>query len=1200
MSNSNNNNNSNNNRNRHNQNYNNQNNRNYNNQNSRNNQNYPNQNNRNRYNQNYPTNQNYPNQNNRNYNNQNSRNNQNYPNQNNRNYNNRNYRNNQNYNNQNYRNYNNQNSRNNQNYPNQNNRNYNNQNYRSNQNYRNNNNYNNNYKYGYQEKKRSLFPKHLTDKQIQKGLSNKTIYEGTFNKFSDTFSLVRSKNFVNDIYVDGRNTNRALNGDTVYFKLVQDNYPRLIDYASHNEKFQKKRKLLVKEITQELIEENCYNISKILPINREKNILYDNSTIQKFIQRRDSLVHQELNNFKRNYFKKNNFTDKDIQRKAYIVGVQRSERNKFFVVIPKKKTFQKKQKGTQPKQKEEAIEKEDKENGGEKEQEEDDEDFLDLGFGYKLKITKQKKKTNPKQKTKKETKQKTKNNDPKQKTTNKQSKPNQNTKQKTENKQKTPNLEQQVSYDLLSQTISRKPQEYKIDGKTLPSSIPKNGWQNNYVLVKFGDWDNNSPIPTASFVKTLGEINNLENDINRIIHAHSLQNSLEFPEETLKEIEAIKEIHQDLSGQLEQRRDLRNLKVFTISTIEATDKDDAIHIQQLDANIFEVGIHIADVSYFIKPDSKIDIEAKKRGNTFGSIHNKIPMLPKVLSENLLSLNTTGNKLTYSVIVTFQKINNDDFTIIGIWVGRSIVNVRANLTYDIVDEFIENHYNNFVNADNLKEFYNSINNQKINKIYNSENKINNCVFNDRESKNNFKYKELILENCLLNQIAIYLETKRKDFGIMYIDKKRLRMNVNKETKEIELGFDNIKNRSISLVEQFGLLTNEIIAKKIFDAFPENALLRLQPEPFEKKIKQFCQAVNDHFDFLIDTSTIKTFYDSIQYLKKNAEPNLFQALLSRHYFTRGAEYYCSGDESIAYKRHYGLNIIYYTHFTSPIRRYSDIIVHRLLTAALEKDELENNENENEVSLNIPDKNSLKELTVHCNLKNRAKNNFTKEITLLYLNEYLKTKGEIHTNAIVTKIDRMGIYVYLPKFASEFNFVDFKEFKYLVGIDITEKKVWKYVWSKEKYTPKKMKLLVEKKKIKQFINNKKEIMQVANLNLKEDEDNKNQDEMFSNNIIKKIPFKQIFTDVEKSNNNKTNEENQSRKNLQNEKTVKKKNIFFDMNLEELNYLFNEKVIYCEIPALQEFPVIVSLSKNELNLNCLKVRLFFDNIENYLNELY
>ncbi|KAK3104881.1 hypothetical protein FSP39_012289, partial [Pinctada imbricata] len=351
------------------------------------------------------------------------------------------------------------------------------------------------------------------------------------------------------------------------------------------------------------------------------------------------------------------------------------------------------------------------------------------------------------------------------------------------------------------------------------------------------------------------------------------------------------------------RKDFRNQCVFTIDPSTARDLDDALSIEILEDDLFEVGVHIADVSYFLQENTELDKVASNRATSVYLEQEVIPMLPRILCEELCSLNPDQDRLTFSVT---WKMNSAG-EIFEKWFGRSIIKSCTKLSYDHAQGFIEDPDKDW-NTDELPPI-----------------------------SEGFTVDDIKKRVLGLNKIAVNLRKGRFDNGALRLDQVKLQFSLDKETmmpNKYEVYEERDSNR---LVEEFMLLANMDVADRIYKTFPEKAVLRRHPPPQARMADELSDRC-EKLGVPIDISSAGALQRSLWlYLgEDDFSKARMQVLVSMCVNPmQKAKYFCTGsidDEELF--RHYALNVPLYTHFTSPIRRYADVIVHRLLAAALGK--------------------------------------------------------------------------------------------------------------------------------------------------------------------------------------------------------------------------------------------------------------------------
>ncbi|KAF9108310.1 hypothetical protein BGX27_008401 [Mortierella sp. AM989] len=404
-------------------------------------------------------------------------------------------------------------------------------------------------------------------------------------------------------------------------------------------------------------------------------------------------------------------------------------------------------------------------------------------------------------------------------------------------------------------------------------------------------WPLSSLHPFGHLERELGNIGNIDIETEALLADNNVITTVfgEKVEKCLPELPWI-----ITEKELGCRRDLRQSCTFTIDPATAKDLDDAVSCISLEDGTFEIGVHIADVSHFIKVGSALDREAKARASTVYLVQKAIPMLPTILSEDLCSLRANVERLTYSI---FWKMTESG-DILDTSFSKSVIRSCAQLSYDDA--------------------------QKVITTGSLDSKVE--VFNHPRS--------LVEDNIrTFFKLSLILRQKRFDNGALSLNPIKLAFETDEKDTPLEVSVYELKE-SNRLIEEFMLLANMSVAKQIYDFFPEQALLRRQEEPLEKRMADFIQNMNKA-GLELDASSagaLQVSMDAIQ------DPDIRKVvrLLALKPMHR-AKYICSGMLAPNKYHHYSLNVPLYTHFTSPIRRYADIIVHRLLEASLTGGEL-----------------------------------------------------------------------------------------------------------------------------------------------------------------------------------------------------------------------------------------------------------------------
>ncbi|CAA3012949.1 DIS3-like exonuclease 2 [Olea europaea subsp. europaea] len=427
------------------------------------------------------------------------------------------------------------------------------------------------------------------------------------------------------------------------------------------------------------------------------------------------------------------------------------------------------------------------------------------------------------------------------------------------------------------------------------------------VAARIVNWGEESYIPEAHVIHMFGRGSDVEAQIAAILFENSIDPS-EFSSEALSCLPHIP--WKVPVEELQKRRDLRNLCVFTIDPATATDLDDALSVEGLSDGVFRVGVHIADASYFVLPDTALDIDAQMRSTSVYLLRSKLPMLPSLLSENLCSLNPGADRLAFSIFWDIDPAGE----VLDRWIGRTIIKSCCKLSHEHAQEIIDGAF----------DIHNSIS------IGNHWPQLH----------GQFEWLDVIGSVKSLHEISKVLKENRFTRGALSLESPKVDFIFDEDGVPYDSVFSE-QQESNFLVEEFMLLANRTAAEVITRAYPTSALLRRHPEPNVRKLKEFEMFCNKH-GLHLDISSCDHLHHSLEHIKRELEYDsvLFDILMS--YAARPmqlAAYFCSGDFNYANGGwgHYALAIPLYTHFTSPIRRYPDIIVHRTLAATIEAEEM-----------------------------------------------------------------------------------------------------------------------------------------------------------------------------------------------------------------------------------------------------------------------
>lgn len=410
----------------------------------------------------------------------------------------------------------------------------------------------------------------------------------------------------------------------------------------------------------------------------------------------------------------------------------------------------------------------------------------------------------------------------------------------------------------------------------IPGRLLNGAKSGQKVVVTIVDWEAGTRNPIGKVVHILGKPGENEVEMNSILAEFDFP--LAFPEEVEYEANAISVIISD--EEILRRRDFRSVVTFTIDPTDAKDFDDAISYEKLPSGLHRVGVHIADVSHYVKPNSIIDKEAYLRGTSVYLVDRTIPMLPEKLSNNLCSLRPHEDKLCYSAVFDLD----DDAKVHHEWFGRTVIHSDKRFDYDEAQAVIETGEGEFA--------------------------------------------DVILQ---IHQLSQQLRKERFENHAINFDTEEVRFKLDENSKPIGV-YLKVQREANFLIEEMMLLANKKVAEKIGKKSPKNRepktfVYRIHDEPINDKVEQFKSFVSK-LGFELKSGSRKQFTDSLNQMFTQAKDKNEYNLLGQLSIRMMARAIYS-TENIG---HYGLAFPYYTHFTSPIRRYPDLMVHRLLEAYL----------------------------------------------------------------------------------------------------------------------------------------------------------------------------------------------------------------------------------------------------------------------------
>ena len=470
----------------------------------------------------------------------------------------------------------------------------------------------------------------------------------------------------------------------------------------------------------------------------------------------------------------------------------------------------------------------------------------------------------------------------------------------------------------------------------LPPKFIKKEHLNKKVLVRVEGWDKKYKNPIGKVVKIIGNLDDHNTEINSILMDYGF--APEFP----KKIEdaANKIEHKISDEEIVKRLDIRNTTTFTIDPKDAKDFDDALSVKKLKNTNWEIGVHIADVSHYVEDGGIIDREAIERATSVYLVDRVIPMLPEVLSNDICSLKPNQDRLAYSVLFEIDEMGS----IIKYDIKKTVIHSDVRFTYESAQKIITH-----------------------------------------------KKGELVTELLLLDKISKILRKKRQKNGSINFESTEVKFILDDDSMPIDVYFKESLSTN-HLIEEFMLLANKTIAKHI--GFPKNKakqfVYRIHDIPDKERISTLNEIVKK-FGHNIENNNPKILSKSLNYLlekvKGEPEQQMVETLTIR---SMAKAIYTTSNIG-----HYGLAFDYYSHFTSPIRRYPDLIVHRLLdkyiTGNNEKDEID-----------------LEKVCKHCSEMEKIASQAERDSIKYMQVKFLKNKIGKTYDGTISGVTEWGLYI------------------------------------------------------------------------------------------------------------------------------------------------------------------------------------------------
>lgn len=451
------------------------------------------------------------------------------------------------------------------------------------------------------------------------------------------------------------------------------------------------------------------------------------------------------------------------------------------------------------------------------------------------------------------------------------------------------------------------------------------------------NWSCRSKFPTAINVKSIGECGSIESETAAIVIENNISDK-PFTDAMIMSLSEVlgKSFCENListSGtgtsvedfywqipqhEIDKRLDLRDTCIFTIDPPTAKDLDDALHITRINEDTVEVGVHIADVSYFVRPGSLLDEEAKNRATSVYLVQRVIPMLPSILCEVLCSLNPNVDRLAYSCIWKMKL----DGTMCDEppWIGRTVIRCCAKIDYPTAQHMIDGLIAVQPIPPGVTDL--SLLNQRYISPYWEKHRIptmHTC-------------EKVMADVILMNEVAMNRRKLRLAHGALVLNSTKLTFHLDHNGNPDRIA-PYIVRDSNRLVEEYMLLANYLVAMESLNRVGDFAFLRNHPAPDSSKMTSLVD-VSNFMNWGLDVSSANSMQQSLSRMTANSSPEVLKAMTALLMQPMQlANYIVAGGIESSKWQHYALSIPYYTHFTSPIRRYADVMVHRLLEGGVD---------------------------------------------------------------------------------------------------------------------------------------------------------------------------------------------------------------------------------------------------------------------------